>query len=344
MDRFGGSTLYWDRAVQGPVSNVYWGAVAQGSWDDPSCMISTTWDSQQAPQLPQPGQLLIFLVGAENECGPGSLGLGVGGTERMPSVACAHSPAADFDFDGVVDLSDNCAQWPNAGQEDDDLDWAGNACDNCAAASNPDQADCNDDGEGNVCDTDSDCDADGEADADDNCPEVDNPLQEDADLDMIGDACDFCPNDPDNDIDADGICGDVDPCPLDFDNDIDGDTVCGDAGQLSRHFQHPADRHRRRPAGRRLRSRRRQRRRRGRSRLRIAAARRGGPAGSDRAVAAAGEERADEPELAAQLPGPHGQRVPRGEAGGRALELRPPVSVCGDPAGGSRRRRRRRGR
>ena len=71
----------------------------------------------------------------------------------------------DSDGDGVPDVSDNCPDDANPGQEDTDGDGQGDACDN-------------------------DDDGDGIADASDNCPLTFNPGQEDTDGDGTGDACD----------------------------------------------------------------------------------------------------------------------------------------------------------
>jgi len=49
--------------------------------------------------------------------------------------------ATDFDGDGVVDLSDNCASVTNANQLDGDADGFGDACDRCPYASDPLQED-----------------------------------------------------------------------------------------------------------------------------------------------------------------------------------------------------------
>ena len=79
-------------------------------------------------------------------------------------------PVLDADGDGVPDLTDNCPNDANPGQEDNEPD-----------------------GEGDVCDADDD--NDGHDDPADNCPLVANPGQEDTDGDGVGDACqaaDFC--------------------------------------------------------------------------------------------------------------------------------------------------------
>jgi hypothetical protein len=60
----------------------------------------------------------------------------------------------DADDDGIVDVSDNCPQVANPGQQDGDGDTVGNVCDNCTFIGNADQRDTNIDGYGNICDAD----------------------------------------------------------------------------------------------------------------------------------------------------------------------------------------------
>ena len=60
----------------------------------------------------------------------------------------------DTDFDGVIDIFDNCTLISNFDQTDTDADGEGDACDNCPAVGNPDQANLDGDGLGDVCDPD----------------------------------------------------------------------------------------------------------------------------------------------------------------------------------------------
>jgi len=155
----------------------------------------------------------------------------------------------DVDGDGVPNLSDNCPDTYNPGQEDGDGDGIGDVCDdctdsdndgfgdpgypgntcgldNCPATYNPDQEDADGDLVGDVCDNcasvsnagQEDGDADGVGDACDNCPNVSNALQEDTDGDTVGDSCDNC-------IDV----ANTDQADADGDNIGDAcDFICGD--------------------------------------------------------------------------------------------------------------------
>jgi hypothetical protein len=84
----------------------------------------------------------------------------------------------DTDGDGIPDVTDNCPNDANPGQEDADGDGMGDVCDDCT--------DTDADGFGNpgfpanTCPT-------------DNCPNDANPNQEDADGDGLGDVCDPTP-------------------------------------------------------------------------------------------------------------------------------------------------------
>lgn len=82
---------------------------------------------------------------------------------------------SDGDFDGVVDIVDNCPDTPNGSQSDLDGDLLGDACDPCPADPANDQ------------------DGDGRCRGSDNCPTVFNPSQTDTDRDGRGDRCDATP-------------------------------------------------------------------------------------------------------------------------------------------------------
>ncbi|MBI3951669.1 MAG: thrombospondin type 3 repeat-containing protein [Acidobacteria bacterium] len=112
------------------------------------------------------------------------------------NVICGCPPltSPDTDGDGVLDIFDNCPDFPNSDQSDVDEDRLGDPCD-------------------------PDADGDGVANESDNCRFGYNPLQEDSDRDGVGDLCDNCPDVPNpNQADADGD-GVGDPC--DFDVQVD---------------------------------------------------------------------------------------------------------------------------
>lgn len=75
----------------------------------------------------------------------------------------------DMDYDGVEDLTDNCIDVANAGQEDINMDGTGDVCEPF------------------------DVDGDGWPDGEDNCTDVFNPGQEDLDMNFIGDVCEATP-------------------------------------------------------------------------------------------------------------------------------------------------------
>jgi streptogramin lyase len=139
----------------------------------------------------------------------------------------ANADQANSDGDSFGDACDNCPSVTNQAQTDTDFDGVGDACDNCPSVTNAGQSDVDGDLIGDVCDQCTDTDHDGYGNpgyasntcALDNCPTVSNPSQTDGDNDGVGDVCDNCPalaNPSQSDNDHDGI---GDAC----------DYVCGDA-------------------------------------------------------------------------------------------------------------------
>jgi hypothetical protein len=106
----------------------------------------------------------------------------------------------DTDYDGVIDILDNCPLIGNPSQTDYDEDGIGDGCDpdidgdgmtneNDAFPNDPsEQSDIDGDGVGD--NTDADDDGDGIADGSDNCPFVANSDQADLDGNGVGTACD----------------------------------------------------------------------------------------------------------------------------------------------------------
>lgn len=151
----------------------------------------------------------------------------------------------DIDYDGFLNMADNCPTVHNKDQKDLDGDGWGDKCDddrdgdtilnaddNCPDNPNPSQS--NSDIEvgggdkiGDVCDKDKD--NDDRQDEGDNCPEAPNYSQQDSDKDGEGDACD-------EDVDGDAVPNEEDNCKYvknedqaDTDDDGVGDACTDDA-------------------------------------------------------------------------------------------------------------------
>lgn len=151
--------------------------------------------------------------GASVALGGGLAVVGIPGDDSVDAEAgilfTYRQEAADTDFDGVVDGSDNCPDVFNPDQADTDGNGVGDACeppppadadgdgvpddtDNCPTTPNADQADSDGNGIGDACDVPppADGDGDGVSDDTDNCPTTPNADQSDGDSDGLGDACD----------------------------------------------------------------------------------------------------------------------------------------------------------
>jgi hypothetical protein len=142
----------------------------------------------------------------------------------------------DFDGDGLLNDSDNCAYTYNPDQTDSDQDGIGDVCDNCSVIINSSQSDIDIDTFGNHCDNcpldtnyeQEDTDGDGFGDACDICQGADDSIDNDGD--QVPDGCDLCEGDDlSGDTDQDGVCDDSDVC-LGDDNsgDSDNDGSCDD--------------------------------------------------------------------------------------------------------------------
>ena len=137
-------------------------------------------------------------TGGNNTGGNNTGGNNTGG-ETGGNNTCGNS-TVDTDYDGVIDILDNCPLIGNPSQTDYDEDGIGDGCDpdidgdgmtneNDAFPNDPsEQSDIDGDGVGD--NTDADDDGDGIADGSDNCPFVANSDQADLDGNGIGTACD----------------------------------------------------------------------------------------------------------------------------------------------------------
>ncbi len=128
----GGISLRWARGVQGHVSNVYRGTIAEGPWSyDETCLDTENPElSTQDAELPAADQAFYYLVSAKNVCGESRMGVEGDGVDLFASNPCPMQ-GLDSDGDGVTDVEDNCARRANLDQADDDRDFLGNVCD-CA--------------------------------------------------------------------------------------------------------------------------------------------------------------------------------------------------------------------
>ena len=150
------------------------------------------------------------------------------GTCDDVDVCAGGDDSTDTDEDGVPDFCDNCAETPNASQEDADDDQIGDACDLCDGGDDADDADGDEvPDECDVCegfDDFQDDDADGVPNGCDVCDGADG---EDTDGDGVPDACDVCEDGDDAvDTDDDGVPDSCDLCEdVDDTVDTDGDGV-----------------------------------------------------------------------------------------------------------------------
>jgi len=207
-----GTTLYWERAVQGHTSRVH--RTILGAAEAPICVdhgipgsVSILLDS------PLPGEAYTFVVSPMNLCGAGPSGDDSGSTPGRVLPPCPLS-SQDSDGDTVIDLADNCVLLADPDLVDVDQDFVGDVCDNCPVATNPGQTDTDGDTAGDACDDDDD--NDGVLDIED-----EQPLDRFACRDIDLDGCDDCVSglaDPLNDgldSDFDGVCDLGDACPQD---------------------------------------------------------------------------------------------------------------------------------
>jgi hypothetical protein len=135
-----GDTLTWLTERQSNVFNIYRMSVAPGApfaYDFACAAEEVPALEWAAPLVPVPGELLAYVVNGRNTCGDGPLGNDSEGAARpAPAMACLQQNA-DSDSDLILDLSDNCPQIPNPGQEDQDMDGLGDVCDPCPAQPSP---------------------------------------------------------------------------------------------------------------------------------------------------------------------------------------------------------------
>lgn len=219
------ATLAWDGAEQGHVYHLFRSGTAPDSaFSTAFVCVAPSLTSRVAsdPTLPAPGELLSYLVAAENGCGVGGLGASSAGPRPAPDSPCPSFAGSDVDQDGVEDRDDVCPESADPFQFDAERDFVGDACDLCPSILDFPQSDRDADGRGDACDScpddpTGDGDGDGVCDGIDTCPDVSNPEQVDADGDGVGDACDNCrhaanPDQTNSDGDARGDA--CDNCPF----------------------------------------------------------------------------------------------------------------------------------
>jgi formylglycine-generating enzyme required for sulfatase activity len=148
LDRDGATArLGWQRAFQGPTSNVY---TASGRPGAPmpafACLVaeSPVPEAEDAAVL-SPGALAFYFVTARNACGESDEG-----PEGLLPAPCP-SLGVDTDGDGMPDVEDGCPTVQESFPADADADFVSDGCDNCPGVFNPDQADGDGDGSGDAC-------------------------------------------------------------------------------------------------------------------------------------------------------------------------------------------------
>jgi hypothetical protein len=152
------------------------------------------WDADTMDESNCTGPGLIWIPGNDDNDGNETGGNNTGGNNT------GGNNTLDTDYDGVIDILDNCPLIGNPSQTDYDEDGIGDGCDpdidgdgmtneNDAFPNDPsEQSDIDGDGVGD--NTDADDDGDGIADGSDNCPFVANSDQADLDGNGVGTACD----------------------------------------------------------------------------------------------------------------------------------------------------------
>jgi hypothetical protein len=148
--------IEWPNMAQANVFNLYRGSTMVTT----SFAYNHTCIAQEIPDtryldgaMPVSGELIYYLVSGRNSCpgGEGTLGFASFGPERPNDTPCPFVGTADADGDLILDVNDNCPQFPNFSQTDADADGVGDLCDNCPADYDPTQLDTDGDGIGDVC-------------------------------------------------------------------------------------------------------------------------------------------------------------------------------------------------